>query len=74
MTTAELETNVGKFATALETGWIGKIVAVEEMGDDVLYKMIGVDTAAMMIGGGSAEDNLTSDDVQWFVPADVELI
>lgn len=64
---------IGDYAQSIESGWIGRIEAFEEKGDegDVFCRMIGVDEFAAMFCD-SIEEALTPDDTQWFVPADLK--
>ena len=73
MTSETASANVGRFARSVETGWVGKIVAVEDHGEP-MYRMIGVDDLTLVVGGGTLESNLSPDDVQWFAPDDVRLL
>lgn len=59
---------VGDYARSLESGWLGKIIAIEhptELGG-LMMKMMGVDWMAHEIAGLTAEESLSADDVQWF--------
>jgi hypothetical protein len=67
-------TNVGRFARSVETGWLGKIIAVEEHGGQRFYRMLGVNTLGLAILGGSLDAYLDTDDTQWFAPEDVVVI
>ena len=67
--------NVGRFARSIESGWLGKIVAVEVDPDGFqMYKMQGVNSLCWEVAGGSIDDHLDKDDVQWFAPEDVRLV
>jgi hypothetical protein len=64
--------NVGDFAASIETGWFGKIVAIETDGNgDVMCEMIGVDQLALIVAGLTREEALSEDDVRWFSPDDL---
>lgn len=62
---------IGDFATSLETGWLGKVVAFEDHNGDRFAKMIGFDRYARVLKGMAIDDCLCHDDVQWFAPADL---
>ncbi len=63
---------IGDFARSLETGWLGKIIAWEAgPNGDQLAKMMGVDWLAQTVAGLSADEALSSDDIQWFDVADL---
>jgi hypothetical protein len=65
---------VGDFARNIESGWLGKIVAIKtetvridetRWYDDTMAEMIGVDELARMVAGLSCEAALASNDRQW---------
>jgi len=62
--------HVGRYARSIETGWLGKVIAVEDHGEPML-KMIGVNQLYRTMKGGHIDDALDHDDTQWFAPADV---
>lgn len=64
----------GAFARSVESGWKGKVIAVEVLNGETFLKMMGVDWLVQMVAGFTDEEALTSDDVQWFVPYDVEYL
>jgi len=66
----QLQQNIGRFARSIESGWLGKIVALE----GEFYKMQGVNMLCWQVAGGSIEDHIDGDDTQWFVPEDVKLV
>lgn len=66
--------NIGRLARSIETGWLGKIQAVESQNGEEMYKMQGVNTLCLAIAGGVPDDHLDDDDIQWFAPADVKLV
>jgi hypothetical protein len=65
---------LGDFARNVESGWLGKIVAIvkdpAENGEPTA-EMIGVDPLAFDILGLAAEQSLSPDDKQWFALADL---
>jgi hypothetical protein len=66
------EFQVGDYARSLESGWVGKILVFETDGNgDRMARMIGVDNLAQLFGGLTMEESLTTDDIQWFAPADL---
>ena len=73
-TTTTAQQFVGRFARSIESGWLGKVVAVESHGGDTMLRMQGVNELCRMIAGGSLEANLDSDDTQWFAPADLRFL
>lgn len=60
----------GVFARSIESGWRGKVLAVEHHGEPML-KMMGVDWLTSVLTRCTDEEALTPDDIQWFAPADV---
>ena len=68
---AKHQDKVGQYAISVESQWLGKVIAIEVMNDDVYCKMQGVDELAKAVAGGSLEDNLASNDIQWFAPEDL---
>lgn len=73
MTDANPE-KIGEYARSIETGWVGKVVAVEDCGGDLMYKMVGVCLVGLCVAGGTFEENLSPDDVQWFAHDDVRFL
>jgi hypothetical protein len=65
---------VGRFARSIESGWLGKVIAVEQHSGETLLRMQGVNELCRIIAGGSLDANLDSDDTQWFAPADVKFL
>lgn len=65
---------IGRFARSVESGWLGKVVAVEELDGDVLLKMHGVNTLCRTIAGGDIDDWVEEDDTQWFAPEDLRFV
>ena len=65
---------VGRFARSIESGWLGKVIAVESYDGETMLRMQGVNELCRMIAGGSLEANLDADDTQWFAPADVKFL
>ncbi len=65
---------MGRFARSVESGWLGKVVGVESHGGDTMLRMQGVNVLCWQIAGGSIEDHLDTDDVQWFSPADLRFV
>lgn len=61
----------GRYARSIESGWLGKVIAVELHGDERMLKMMGVETLCLAVAGGSFEDWLCPEDIQWFSPNDV---
>jgi len=66
--------NVGRYARSVESGWLGRIEAVEDHDGDVFYRMKGVNEICRIIAGGDIADWIDDDDTQWFAPEDVTLI
>lgn len=62
---------VGKFYRNIESGWVGKVIEIDDSQPDTPFKMMGVDGLAHAVVGGTLEDNLTKDDIQWFDPRDM---
>lgn len=62
---------IGQYAISVESQWLGKVIAIEVIDDDVYCKMQGVDELTKAVAGGSLEDNLASNDIQWFAPEDL---
>lgn len=64
---------VGKFARSIESGWLGRVVAVEQHPDlgGELLKMEGVNELVLQIGGGSLESCIEPTDLQWFAFEDL---
>ena len=60
--------NIGDYARAIETGWVGRIVAH----DRGYLKMFGVDFYAIMIGGDTLADSVDPSDPRWYDAADLE--
>lgn len=65
-----LPEHVGRYARSIESGWLGKVIAID--GD--LLKMKGVNELVRDIIGGDLEDLLDADDTQWFTPEDVRFL
>ena len=49
--------HVGRYARSIETGWLGKVIAVEDHGEPML-KMIGVNQLYRTMKGGHIDDAL----------------
>ena len=64
----------GVWARSIESGWRGMVIAVEGEGRDIMFKMVGVCELSVMICGVPLQDAISSDDVQWFAPADLSFI
>lgn len=62
--------HVGRYARSIESGWLGKVVAID--GD--MLKMQGVNGLYRTMKGGDIEDALDADDVQWFTPDDLRFV
>lgn len=62
--------HVGRFARSIESGWLGKVIAVE----GEFLKMQGVNELVRMIAGGSLEECLDLADTQWFTPEDLHFL
>ena len=62
--------HVGRYARSIESGWLGKVVAID--GD--MLKMQGVNDLYRTMKGGDIEDALDADDVQWFTPDDLRFV
>ncbi len=65
---------VGQFARSIESGWLGKVIAVETHDGDTMLRMQGVNELCLIVAGGKASDWLDEDDIQWFAPDDVEIV
>lgn len=61
------DTSIGKYARSVESGWLGRIEGEE----DGMLRMIGVNELCLGIEGGTPDQWLDKDDVQWFAPEDV---
>ena len=66
---------VGRYARSVESGWLGKVVAVEddEYGSPML-KMQGVNELCWQMAGGRIGEWLDDDDFQWFSVDDVKFL
>lgn len=64
----------GRYARSIESGWLGKVVGVEVCDGFPMLRMQGVNELCRMVAGGSLEENLDSDDTQWFSPDDVKFL
>lgn len=62
--------HVGRYARSIESGWLGKVIAIE----GEYLKMQGVNQLYRNMLGGDIEDALDSDDFQWFTPDDVRFV
>lgn len=63
---------VGDFARSVECDFLGRIERLYDSGDGmIMAEMVGVDNLALMVGGGSYESNLSSDDVQHYCVQDL---
>ncbi len=70
-----MEKYIGRFARSIESGWLGKVIAIEKDQDGLtMLKMQGVNELCRTILGGDIEAHLDDDDTQWFVPEDVKFI
>lgn len=64
--------SVHDYARSLESGWLGKILSIEDdQYGTPTARMVGVDGMAHAIMGMSAEESLSFDDIQWFALADL---
>lgn len=63
---------IGLFARSIESGWLGKVVSVEELNGDVMLRMQGVNELCLTVAGGRLSDWIDDDDVQWFDPFDLK--
>jgi hypothetical protein len=70
----KLQGYVGQFARSIESGWLGRVIAVEGKGSDVMLKMQGVNDLVRAIKGGDIEDAIDDDDTQWFAPEDLKFV
>lgn len=57
---------IGKFARSIESGWLGRVVAVEYHDSDTMLRMEGVNELF--------EAAIDHDDIQWFSPDDVTFL
>lgn len=64
---------IGKYARSIESGWAGKVVAIEKIGCDWMLRMHGLDHFSLYFGSRLSEA-IDCDDVQWFSPSDVEML
>lgn len=64
---AALGAYVGKYAKNVETGWIGKVICVE---DDLSLRLRGLNTLTLIVHGGTLEENLDEDDTRFLFPDD----
>ena len=62
--------HVGRYARSIESGWLGKVIAI----DGETLKMQGVNDLYRAMMGGDIEDALDDDDIQWFTPDDVRFV
>lgn len=62
--------HIGRFARSIESGWLGKVIAI----DGEMLKMQGVNDLYRAMNGGDIEDALDSDDFQWFTPDDLRFV
>jgi hypothetical protein len=65
---------VGQYARSIESGWLGKVTAIEFHGGDLLCKMAGVDMLHNDVTGGTLDESLANNDTQWFVPEDLKFL
>lgn len=65
---------VGQYARSIESGWLGKVVAIENHDGDTLLRMQDVNELCLIVAGGKASDWLEEDHTQWFAPEDVEFV
>jgi hypothetical protein len=65
---------VGRYARSIESGWLGKVVAVESFDGETMLRMQGVNELCRTIAGGSLDAWLDGDDTQWFAPADLRFL
>jgi hypothetical protein len=68
--TAPNPKNIGRFARSIESGWLGKIIAV----DGEFYEMKAVNELCQMIAGGDNDEWIDEDDTQWFVHDDLRFL
>ena len=76
------EFKVGDFARNVESGWLGRIekiqapetVKVDEKTSfvETMVRMVGVDELALTVGGGTVEQCISENDVQWFSTVDLK--
>ena len=74
LTQAPASNYIARYARSIETGWLGKVIAVEDHDGEPMLKMIGVNSLYRTMKGGHIEDALDHDDTQWFSPADVRFV
>jgi hypothetical protein len=73
--TQACESHVGRFARSVESGWLGKVVAIDRRDPEcAMLKMQGVNELCRMVAGGSHEQWLDEDDTQWFCVDDVKFL
>lgn len=65
---------IGRFARSIESGWLGKVVAIEEYNGETMLRMQGVNELCRMVAGGSVNEWIDEDDTQWFAPADLRFL
>lgn len=65
---------IGRFARSIESGWLGRVVAVEYHDSDTMLRMEGVNELYRTIKGGDIEAAIDHDDIQWFSPDDVTFL
>ena len=72
------EFKVGDFARNVESGWLGRIEEIQapEMDEktsfvETMVRMVGVDELALTVGGGTLEQCISENDVQWFSTVDL---
>jgi hypothetical protein len=65
---------IGRYARSIESGWLGKVIALETIGGLPMCRMVGVNDLHRILLGGDIEDALDHDDVQWFSPDDLKLM
>lgn len=68
------ENYIGRYARSVESGWLGKVIAMEGEGIDRMCKMVGVNELCSTIKGGDIEDHLEMEDVQYFTPDDLKFL
>ncbi len=69
-----LESYIGRYARSIESGWLGKVVGVDNYDGLAMLRMQGVNTLCRDILGGDLDDHLDADDTQWFTVEDVRLV
>lgn len=74
MTKVDFQLLNGRYARSIESGWLGRITSVRRHDGETMLTMVGVNELCRTIDGGTLEDWLDLDDIQYFALEDVKLV